>query len=688
MNRLANERSPYLLQHASNPVDWYPWSEEAFQAARKEDKPIFLSIGYSTCHWCHVMEKESFEDEEVAELLNRYFVSIKVDREERPDIDSFYMTVCQAMTGRGGWPLTIFMTPEKEPFLAATYIPRESRHGMKGLRELIPLIGRIWEERREDLLREAGRITETIRGYYEEPERGSLPDGILDAGVESLIRIYDPEYGGFGQGPKFPLPHNHLFLLRRWYRTRRNGLLEMVLRSVRGMLYGGVHDHIGGGFHRYSTDREWLLPHFEKMLYDQALFLHLFADLYQITADREFLDTIHEMVEFIARDFISPRGGFYSAWDADSEGEEGRFYTWTKREVKDALGEREGELFSRIFHLEDEGNYRDEGTGRYSGRNILYTGGSIRDISERLGIETIEMENYLKKWREVIFRRREERVKPFLDDKILTDWNGLMIGALARVHQVTGLTDALLYARKAWEFLEKEMLRDKGLIFHRWREGRAEIEGFLDDYAFLCHGLIELYLATGEPGFLSEALSLGKTITERFRRPDGGYYMSPPSMDLPVRTSEYHDGALPSGNSVALNNMVRLGYLAGDEALLDQAGEDIESLGGLIAENPSSCSFLLLAVDTLRYAPASVVICLTGKAGADEPFLEWIQRNYLPDLIVHRKTPGSAETLARILPHTSSMKPAADTPRAYLCKGHTCSPPVTGPQDLCRLLQA
>ncbi|RMG01269.1 MAG: thioredoxin domain-containing protein, partial [Nitrospirae bacterium] len=603
MNRLSNEKSPYLLQHAHNPVDWYPWSDEAFEVARREDRPIFLSIGYSTCHWCHVMERESFEDEEVAALLNRYFVSIKVDREERPDIDSLYMTVCQAMTGRGGWPMSIFMTPEKEPFLAATYIPKESRGGMKGMRELIPLIGELWKTRRKDLVDEAKRIMREVSHYYERPPHRGTGEDPVHTAEEELAKRFDHRYGGFGTVPKFPAIHNLMFLLSRWHDRKDENLFEMVLHTLDMMLSGGIYDHIGGGFHRYSTDQQWRLPHFEKMLYDQAMILYLLGDVYRSTGDRRYLRVIEEMKEFLKRDFLAPEGGFYSAWDADSEGEEGRFYTWETDEILEVLGEKEGYLFIEYFNMDREGNYLEESSGRKTGRNVLFrSAGSVKDKPPSEQID---------KWRDALFRKRAERVHPLRDEKVLTDWNGLMMAGLGRAYQATGDRELLALARGVYRFIEEKMSRTDGGLFHRYFQGEADINGHLDDYAFYCFGLIELYLCTGTPDIIKRAREVMDYTLKRFRRDGGGYYLTEQERDLPIRTIEVHDAAIPSGNSMAVHNLVRLGQMFGDAEYLRLVEEDIDAVTGMLGEYTPSATFFLTAESLRRRRPTTVVIAYT-----------------------------------------------------------------------------
>ncbi|MEN3037834.1 MAG: thioredoxin domain-containing protein, partial [Candidatus Kryptonium sp.] len=505
-NRLINEKSPYLLQHAENPVDWYPWCDEAFEKAKVEDKPIFLSIGYSTCHWCHVMEKESFEDEEVAKILNENFVSIKVDREERPDIDSVYMSVCQAMTGHGGWPLTIIMTPDKKPFFAGTYIPKHSRFGRIGLIDLLQRVSHLWKENKEKLLSLADEITTDLKQAFSQSiVNDTIDESVLSLAYDQLKSQFDPEYGGFGKAPKFPIPHNLMFLLRYWRKTGNPKALEMVEQTLNSMYLGGIYDHIGFGFHRYSTDRYWLLPHFEKMLYDQALLLIAYLETYQATQNQKYARICNEISSYVLRNLTNPNGGFFSAEDADSEGEEGKFYLWEFNELKEILNQEEFNFVVGKFNIQIDGNYYDEVRKSKTGKNIFY-------LTEHLSNENIT------KWetiRQKLFKYREQRIHPLKDDKILTDWNGLMICAFARAYSVLRNENYLNIAKNSADFILKNLLKD-GKLLHRFRDGEAKINAYLDDYAFLIWGLIELYEASFETKYLRNAIVLTEKMIQLF----------------------------------------------------------------------------------------------------------------------------------------------------------------------------
>jgi uncharacterized protein YyaL (SSP411 family) len=565
-NRLAKEKSPYLLQHADNPVDWYPWGKEAFSEAKKEDKPIFLSIGYSTCHWCHVMAHESFENERIAKLMNEVFVNIKVDREERPDIDSLYMSVAQMLTGSGGWPLTIIMAPDKQPFFAATYIPAETRFGRMGMDELIPEIQRLWKEDRNRL----NAITKNIRTNLETSAQGSkgaeLGEGVLEMAFDALKQRFDEEYGGFGFRPKFPSPHNLMFLLRYWKRTKNKEALRMVEETLHAMRKGGIFDHVGLGFHRYSTDPKWLLPHFEKMLYDQAMLTMAYAEAYQTTKKDEYAQTVREIITYVLRDMTSPEGGFYSAEDADSEGEEGKFYVWTEEEIRKVLPKQEANVFLKVYNFEPEGNFLEEATGKRMGTNILHLKKPLATEAKAQKMTEEGLLKLLEGIREKLFEVREQRIHPHKDDKILADWNGLMIAALAKAARVLDEPSYAEAAKKAVNFVFTQMLDAKGRLLHRYRDKEAKILAFLDDYAFMIWGLLELYETTLEPEYLQKAVELNAELLTHFWDDVGGgfYFTSDDAEDLLVRKKDAYDGAIPSGNSVAMLNLLRLARITAE----------------------------------------------------------------------------------------------------------------------------
>ena len=503
VNRLAKESSPYLLQHKNNPVDWYPWGDEAFQKALELNRPIFLSIGYSTCHWCHVMEEESFEDEQVAQLLNDSFISIKVDREERPEIDHLYMTVCQAMTGKGGWPLTIIMTPDKYPFFAGTYFPKKGRMGRPGMIELLPAISDAWLNKKDELIQSANQIKKYLIDSNNKELGDQLNQTILTNTNSQFINRYHKTHGGFGTKPKFPSPQNLIYLLRYHNMSGDKTSLLMVEKTLQEMRLGGIFDHVGFGFHRYSTDREWILPHFEKMLYDQAMLTLAYTEAYQITNNQLYKDTAEEILHYVQRDMTDKRGGFYSAEDADSEGEEGLFYLWTVEEIKNILSDEESELLINNYSLDKEGNYKDEATGKKTEKNILYL---------KQPINNIESKNRLNEITKKLYLAREKRIHPLKDDKILTDWNGLMIAAFAKAGDVFNSNDYIQQAEKSAQFILKNLTDNNGRLLKRYRNGNAGVDAHLDDYAFFIWGLLELYEATFNVTYLTEAIQLSNIM--------------------------------------------------------------------------------------------------------------------------------------------------------------------------------
>jgi uncharacterized protein YyaL (SSP411 family) len=672
-NRLMHEKSPYLLQHAQNPVDWYPWGDEAFAAARELDRPIFLSIGYATCHWCHVMEQESFEDGEVARLMNAAFVNIKVDREERPDIDGIYMTVAQLTTGQGGWPLTILMTPERIPFMAATYIPRENRHGRVGMVNLIPRIQQAWAERRSALLESAASIQQHLESTAAADLGGrTLGTDVLRQGFSELSASFDRQHGGFGSAPKFPTPHRLLFLLRYWRRTGVDMALAMVDRTLESLRAGGVFDQVGFGFHRYSTDREWLLPHFEKMLYDQAMLMLAYAESFEASPDPARERVVREIAEYVLRDLTSPEGAFYSAEDADSEGEEGKFYVWSLDEVRAVLGEREASHAAAAWGLTPEGNYRDEASGRTTGRNIPHL--SSLEASDDL----------LEKARRSLFEHRALRERPLLDDKVLTDWNGLMIAALARAGRVLADAGLVTAARRSAAFIH-ETMESGGELLHRYRDGEAALQANLDDYAFLAWGEIELYQSTFEPEHLERAIRLTDSMVDRFLDADrGGFFFSAAGKaDLIVRQREVYDGAVPSGNSVALYNLARLARLTGRPDYEKRVSDMASAFSRQVASQPAAFTFFLSALDMAIGPSQELVIVGDPDAEDTRSLLAVAREDYHPNLVVLLRPPGDAgSAIAGLAPFTENFDLVDGQAAAYLCSGFACERPVSEPDAL------
>ncbi|QKI81428.1 thioredoxin domain-containing protein [Kroppenstedtia eburnea] len=681
-NRLIQEKSPYLLQHAYNPVDWYPWSDAAFAKARKEDKPIFLSIGYSTCHWCHVMERESFEDVEVAQLLNREYIAIKVDREERPDVDNIYMSVCQALTGHGGWPLTIIMTPEKEPFFAGTYFPKQAVQGMQGLMEILGQVARAWREEREQVLDAGRKITRAVQTQLKVSESGDLGKEELAEAYRQFKSTYDPQYGGFGTAPKFPRPHDLLFLLRYWKESGEPFALSMVEETLNGMRRGGIYDHVGFGFARYSVDREWLVPHFEKMLYDNALLAYAYLEAYQVTKKDAYAGTAREIFTYVLRGMTSPEGGFYSAEDADSEGEEGKFYVWNPSEVKEVLGEEAGELFCECYDITPHGNFEQ----KRSIPNRIHS--SLEEIADRRGRDVEELREQLEVSREKLFRAREERVHPHKDDKILTSWNGLMIAALAKGARVLGDESYAEAAEKAASFILERLRDEKGRLLARYRDGEAAIPGYVDDYAFLVWGLIELYEATFRPRYLKSALELTREMLELFRDEEEGglYFTGRDAEKLLTRTKEVYDGAVPSGNSVAALNLARLARLTGDTGLREQADRQIRAFAGSVGQAPTAFSFFLTAVQFFLGTPKEIVIAGPDGDHDTELMIRRVQQAFLPEAVLLYKPEGKGEEVTQLVPFLAEQGAIQGRATAYVCENYACMAPATTLEELAERL--
>lgn len=667
-NRLINEKSPYLLQHAYNPVNWYPWGDEAFEKARAENKPIFLSIGYSTCHWCHVMERESFEKEDIGKILNEHFIAIKVDREERPDIDAIYMSVCQAMTGHGGWPLTIIMTPGKKPFFAGTYFPNKSVGGMPGLKDILTQIAAVWQERKNELIESAEEITKAVNTHLFSHVSGEVTAEVLDKAFAYFMANFDPHHGGFGSAPKFPTPHNLSFLLRYWKTSGNNAALKMVETTLDAMYRGGIWDHIGFGFARYSTDEKWLVPHFEKMLYDNALLAIAYLEAYQATGNVAYANTAKQIFTYVLRDMTSPEGGFYSAEDADSEGEEGKFYLWTPLEVKDALGENLGSQFCRDFNITTEGNFE---------------GQSIPNL-----IKTGYIEGY-EEARKKLFNQRNKRVHPFKDDKILTAWNGLMIAALAYGARVLGENKYIEAAEKAIAFISTNLRRDDGRLLARYRDKEAAYLGYLDDYAFLVWGLIELYQTTLKPTYLKLALDLSKDMLKYFwDETSGGFFLyGNDAESLISRPKEIYDGATPSGNSVAAVNLIRLARLTGNPEFEEKSQQQLKAFGGSVAKSPSGHSHFLMAVWLNHTAGTDITIVGNRQASDTQQLLFVINNKFNPEAIITLKPLQPEESnLTQLAPSIQNKHAIDGKATVHVCKDYSCHQPVNDPRKLAQLL--
>lgn len=672
-NRLIGEKSPYLLQHADNPVDWYPWGEEAFQKANKEDKPIFLSIGYATCHWCHVMAHESFEDEEVARLLNQHFVAIKVDREERPDIDKIYMHVCQSLTGGGGWPLSLFMTPERKPFFAGTYFPKSSRLGMPGFMDVLEQVAAMWQKDRASILKSSEAITGAIQPASDS-EKSPQPVSVetLKKGYTQLARVFDPGWGGFGASPKFPTPHNLTSLLRWHKRSGDTEALEMVEVTLNAMRNGGIFDQTGFGFHRYSVDSKWLVPHFEKMLYDQALLSIAYLEAYQVTGKAEFAQVAREIFTYVLRDMTAPDGGFYSAEDADSEGKEGLFYVWTPQEVKKHLGEKTGDIFCRFYGIAEGGNFEE-------GLSIPHKRIPLQAFATRGGLGLQELETILEEARKKLFDVREKRIHPLKDDKVLTSWNGLMIAALAKGHQVLGDQAYADAARNAADFIAKNLKTPEGRLLRRYRHGDAAHAGYLDDYAFMVWGLVELYEATFDVSYLEEAIALNQAMIDIFwDKEEGGlYFTGTGNEQLITRSKDLYDGALPSGNSVASLNFLRLSRMTGNIELEKRADELTRAFSKQIQEQPIAYTQMLNALEFMIGPSQEVVI--VGERGLEstQAMVNVVRSKFLPNKVLLLHPDGSdGKRLVAISPFLKDMVSAGNQPTVYVCEQYACQTPI------------
>ncbi|WP_312047852.1 thioredoxin domain-containing protein [Anaerotignum sp.] len=638
-NKLIEETSPYLLQHAHNPVQWYPWGREAFEKAKSEDKPIFLSIGYSTCHWCHVMAHESFEDEKVAELLNESFIAIKVDKEERPDIDSIYMSVCQAFTGRGGWPTSIFMTWEQKPFFAGTYFPKENGYGIMGFKSLLKAIHEKWKTNREELLHSAEEIVTVFQ--REGSSQGEADYNLIDNAIEQYQKSYDQSYGGFGVAPKFPAPHNLLFLLQQYEKKGLKKNLDMVENTLSQLYKGGIFDHIGYGFSRYSTDRQFLVPHFEKMLYDNALLILAYCKTFELTKNPFYRKVAEKTATYILREMTSPEGGFYSAQDADSDGEEGKYYVFEPSEIIEILGKEKGEAFNRYYDITQGGNFL-----RKNIPNLLRN----RDNGD-------EFEKELPK----LYEYRKKRNQLHLDDKILTSWNSLMIGAMCWLYRISRNKQYLDTAQKAQHFIEEKLFQDD-VLFVSYRDGRNRQQGFLDDYANYISALLSLYDATFDEDYLNKADKLlRKAVDEFYDEKNGGFYLyGKDSEALILRPKESYDGAMPSGNSMMAYNLIRLNQLESDDRFDQIIKGHLNFMHGQAKEYPSGFAMYLIGLSDYFMPPQSITVVLKNKEDLrDLPF---------------RASLGSVVKV--IKDSTAEYKLLNDETTYYICSNHSCMPPV------------
>ncbi|HZT41329.1 MAG TPA: thioredoxin domain-containing protein [Chthonomonadaceae bacterium] len=680
-NRLAQETSPYLLQHAHNPVDWYPWGEEAFQKAQKEDKPILLSVGYSACHWCHVMERESFENEAIAAVMNEHFVNIKVDREERPDVDAIYMNAVQALTQQGGWPMTVFLTPEGRPFFGGTYFPPEDRYGHPGFRRVLEAVAHTWQTRRDELEAQGQALLSHL------DEAGDfarlLPDSVLtpallDNAYQALASHFDARNGGFGGAPKFPQPANLDFLLRTYRRTSNPEPLAMVEKTLQRMALGGIYDQLGGGFHRYSTDAHWLVPHFEKMLYDNAQLAQVYLRAYQATGNPFYRVVAEETLEYVLREMTAPEGGFFSAQDADSEGVEGKFFVWTPEEVQEVLGERDAAVFSAVYDVTPPGNWE--------GKSILNVVMSVPEAARKFGLSEEEIAGILERGQEQLFAVRERRIKPGLDDKILTAWNGLMLSALAEAAAVLD-RDAFRQAalRNAEFVLAKMTTRDADghlRLLRTYRNGTAKLNGYLEDYAFYAEGLCRLYEATFDVRWLDAARSLVESMLAHFGDSEqpGFFATSDDHETLIQRLKDWDDNATPGGNSVAVEVLLRLAHLIGDDSYRQRAEAILRKLGMALERHPLGFARMLGALDFYLSTPKEIALIGDPVEPETQALIRAVFRPYLPNKVVALAL--SPEAAPPSLPLLADRPLRNGHPTAYVCENFTCKEPVTDPAAL------
>jgi uncharacterized protein YyaL (SSP411 family) len=701
-NRLITEKSPYLLQHAFNPVDWYPWGEEAFARARRENKPIFLSIGYSTCHWCHVMERESFENPDVAKIMNEYFVCIKVDREERPDVDKVYMTAVQAMTGSGGWPMSVWLTPNLQPFFAGTYFPPDSRYGRPGFPDLLKRLHAAWMEQREQVLKSGEEI---IKALQEHTAIAAAPDSmllftsILRTAYSQFYSSYDERLGGFGSAPKFPRPVVFNFLLRYHARTNEKGALDMTLATLRKMWAGGMNDHLGGGFHRYSVDAYWRVPHFEKMLYDQAQLVWSYLEAYQITHDDFFANVAREILNYVLRDMTHPEGGFYSAEDADSapdaahpeEKEEGAFYLWRQQEIVELLGAAKAEIFNYCYGVSDTGNTISDPQGEFHDKNVLYAAYTLAEAARRFKRSESELKAILEESKKKLFDVRKTRPRPHLDDKIITAWNGLMISAFARAYQVLDEPEYLQAAERAADFVLKKIYNTQTkTLKRRYRDGEAKYPGHLDDYAFLTMGLLDLYEAGFDIKWVEQAVALTETQNRLFwDKKDGGFYdTSGEDETILLRTKEDYDGAEPSANSIAVLNLFRLSQMLDRKEWWDMAEKTLRLFGSRLQSIPHAMPQMLVAVDFSLDKPKQIIIAGQLQAPDTHAMLRAVHARFMPNKILLLMDGGEGQDyFSRHLPFVKSMTSLNKKATAYVCENYTCQLPTTDLPVMVQLLE-
>jgi hypothetical protein len=696
-NRLAAEQSPYLLQHKDNPVDWYPWGHAAFEKARTEDKPIFLSVGYSTCHWCHVMEHESFEDPAIAAVLNRDFVSIKVDREERPDVDRVYMTFVQSTTGSGGWPMSVWLTPDLKPFYGGTYFPPTGRWGRPGFTEVLQEVARVWREERPKIQQSASSIIERLRTLGGSTGQGEVPDTkLLDGAVREFAMGFDRQRGGFGTAPKFPRPSELLFLLREHRRRRADEPREMVLTTLRAMALGGMRDHVGGGFHRYSVDADWRVPHFEKMLYDQAQLVLAYVEAAQVSGDSFFAAVASDTLDYVRRDLRERGGGFYSAEDADSvppeqahdahpHKSEGAFYIWRDEEIGQALGE-DADVVRKRYGILPDGNAPFDPQSEFTHKNLFYTARTIDEVASLTGRTQDDVTATLARARARLLSLRSARPRPHLDDKILTAWNGLMIAAFARAARILPEAASCLQdARQAASFIRTHLWNSSSeTLLRRYRQGEAGVEAYAEDYAYLVFGLLELFQADGDPGWLEWALTLQRRMDDLFWDAEGGGWYSTTGRDPSVllRLKEEYDGAEPAASSVAVANLMTLSHLVADEALWDKVRRTFEMFGASPSMRGRAVPMMLAALSTYHAGMPQIVIAGESSAADTRALFDVLRRQYLPTAIVVPIDAARRPELTRLMPWTGELTARGGRATAYVCREFACELPASSAAEL------
>jgi uncharacterized protein YyaL (SSP411 family) len=677
-NRLSNESSPYLLQHATNPVNWFPWCDEALELAKERDIPIFLSVGYSACHWCHVMEHESFENEEIARLMNDHFVNIKVDREERPDLDEVYMSAVQMMTGSGGWPMSVFLTPDCVPFYGGTYFPPDNRYGRPGFPDVLKSVARHYKENPGKIQETAEKLMTGLNRMADlKNPQGRLDTEIVSRAYESMAQNFDSRNGGFGSQPKFPNSMNLSVFFREYAARGNEQAKDMALLTLKKMAGGGIYDHLGGGFHRYSVDDRWLVPHFEKMLYDNALLTNLYLEGYRITTDSLYKRVVVETLGYVVREMTQDNGGFYSTQDADSEGEEGKFFVWDQDEIQSVLGADDGDLFCRYYDVTKEGNFED-------GRSILNIPHELVDVAELLGVEKKLLIERLEIGRRKLFEVRETRIKPGRDEKIQANWNGLMISAFAQASQVLENPSYLRIAESAASFILREMRNEKGLLLHTYKDGNARFIGYQDDYAFLIAGLIDLYEATFEMTWLQQAEELCDSMVDQFwDSGEGGFFFAGPHHEsLIVRSKNPYDNAIPSGNSVGVMDLMRLGVLLDREDLRDRASQTLRLFQPFMAEVPTGFGQMLCSLNFFLEGPHEIAIVGSPGDPQTQELLQAVAGHYVPNRVVALKDPDKPDDLTARIKLLANKGLVGGRPAAYVCRNFTCDTPVTKASEL------